>query len=93
MDVGNMQNFDVSGLMLALTERHSEMPAMSKSAIPVVVPDPDTKPTTYDNFNNEESSSLKTGLNAISWKTGLYASSWETGLYASSWKTGLYASS
>ncbi|XP_052211827.1 CCR4-NOT transcription complex subunit 11-like isoform X2 [Dreissena polymorpha] len=50
MDVGNMQNFDVSGLMLALTERHSEMPAMSKSAIPVVVPDPDTKPTTFEQF-------------------------------------------
>jgi len=41
------QSFDVSGLMLALTERHSEMPAASKSAIPVVVPDPDNKPTTY----------------------------------------------
>lgn len=41
-----LQSFDVSGLMLALTERHSEMPAMSKSAIPVVVPDPDNKPTT-----------------------------------------------
>ncbi|XP_052801509.1 CCR4-NOT transcription complex subunit 11-like [Mya arenaria] len=50
MDVGNMQNFDVSGLMLALTERHSEMPAMSKSAIPVVVPDPDNKPTTFEQF-------------------------------------------
>ena len=39
------QNFDVSGLMLALTERHSEMPAPSKSAMPVTVPDPDNKPT------------------------------------------------
>ena len=41
------QNFDVSGLMLALTERHSEMPAPSKSAMPVTVPDPDNKPTRY----------------------------------------------
>ena len=31
--------------MLALTERHSEMPAPSKSAMPVTVPDPDNKPT------------------------------------------------
>lgn len=33
--------------MLALTERHSEMPAPSKSAMPVTVPDPDNKPTRY----------------------------------------------
>ncbi|CAG2188942.1 CCR4-NOT transcription complex subunit 11 [Mytilus edulis] len=44
------ENFDVSGLQLALAERQSEMPAQSKSAIPCVVPDPENKPTSFDQF-------------------------------------------
>ncbi|XP_048727465.1 CCR4-NOT transcription complex subunit 11-like isoform X1 [Ostrea edulis] len=50
LDVSSMQNFDVSGLQLALAERQSEMPAQSKSAMPCIVPDPDTKPTSFDHF-------------------------------------------
>ncbi|KAG8189205.1 hypothetical protein JTE90_013738 [Oedothorax gibbosus] len=43
MDVTDMQSFDVSGLQLALAERHSEMSASSKCGIPVVIPYPDDK--------------------------------------------------
>ncbi|XP_065940834.1 CCR4-NOT transcription complex subunit 11 isoform X3 [Magallana gigas] len=50
LDVSSMQNFDVSGLQLALAERQSEMPAQSKSAMPCVVPDRDTKPSSFDHF-------------------------------------------
>jgi len=51
MDVASMQSFDVSGLQLALAERHSEMPAICKVGIPCVVPDPDLKPTSFEQFN------------------------------------------
>ncbi|XP_054707596.1 LOW QUALITY PROTEIN: CCR4-NOT transcription complex subunit 11-like [Uloborus diversus] len=44
MDVSDMQSFDVSGLQVALAERHSEMSQTSKSGIPVVFPYPDDKP-------------------------------------------------
>ncbi|XP_013396581.1 CCR4-NOT transcription complex subunit 11-like [Lingula anatina] len=45
-----LQSFDVSGLQLALAERQSEMPAQSKSGLPCVVPDPDTKPISFEQF-------------------------------------------
>lgn len=43
MDVSDLQTFDVSGLQVALAERHSEMSQTSKSGIPVVIPVPDDK--------------------------------------------------
>ena len=39
------QSYDVSGLQLTLVERHSEMPHTSRSAMPCIVPDRDSKPT------------------------------------------------
>lgn len=39
-DASSLQTFDVSGLQVSLAEQHSEMPQTSKSAIPVVIPDP-----------------------------------------------------
>jgi len=50
-EVPSVQSYDVSGLQLALAERHSVMPALSKAGIPCVVPDPDNKPTSFDTFN------------------------------------------
>ncbi|XP_035223994.1 CCR4-NOT transcription complex subunit 11-like isoform X2 [Stegodyphus dumicola] len=44
MDVSEMQSFDVSGLQVALAERHSEMSQTSKCGIPIVLPYPDDKP-------------------------------------------------
>ncbi|CAL1263244.1 unnamed protein product [Larinioides sclopetarius] len=44
MDVSNLQSFDVSGLQVALAERHSEMSQTSKSGIPVVLPYPQKRP-------------------------------------------------
>ncbi|GFQ73127.1 CCR4-NOT transcription complex subunit 11 [Trichonephila clavata] len=45
MDASNMQSFDVSGLQVALAERHSEMSQTSKSGIPVVLPYSQNKST------------------------------------------------
>ncbi|GFY46843.1 CCR4-NOT transcription complex subunit 11 [Trichonephila inaurata madagascariensis] len=44
-DASNMQSFDVSGLQVALAERHSEMSQTSKSGIPVVLPYSQNKST------------------------------------------------
>ncbi|XP_023222420.1 CCR4-NOT transcription complex subunit 11-like [Centruroides sculpturatus] len=40
MDAAMLQNYDISGLQVSLAEQHSEMPQTSKSAIPIVIPDP-----------------------------------------------------
>ena len=39
------QNFDVTGLQLALTEKHSQLPEYSCSSLSVILgdPDPDNK--------------------------------------------------
>ncbi|PVD33665.1 hypothetical protein C0Q70_04923 [Pomacea canaliculata] len=50
MEVSNMQSYDVSGLQLALAERHSEMPFTSRAAMPCIVPDRDKKPTSFEQF-------------------------------------------
>ncbi|XP_076471868.1 CCR4-NOT transcription complex subunit 11-like [Babylonia areolata] len=55
MEVSNMQSYDVSGLQLTLVERHSEMPHTSRSAMPCVVPDRDSKPTSFEQFSKPES--------------------------------------
>lgn len=43
MDVSDTQSFDVSGLQVAIAERHSEMTQTSKSGIPVVIASPDAR--------------------------------------------------
>ncbi|KAK7487850.1 hypothetical protein BaRGS_00020897 [Batillaria attramentaria] len=55
MEVSNMQSYDVSGLQLALVERHSEMPHTSRSAMPCIVPDRDKKPTSFEQFGKPDS--------------------------------------
>ncbi|ESP05125.1 hypothetical protein LOTGIDRAFT_227818 [Lottia gigantea] len=45
------QPCDISGLQVNLVEKQSELPHLSKSAIPCVVPDPDNKPTSFEQFN------------------------------------------
>lgn len=45
------QNYDISGLQVALAERQSEMPAASKSGVPCVVPDPELRPTSFEQFH------------------------------------------
>lgn len=55
MEVSNMQSFDVSGLNMAVIERQSEMPSTSRCGLPCIVPDRDTKPTSFDQFGKPDS--------------------------------------
>ncbi|XP_042898289.1 CCR4-NOT transcription complex subunit 11 isoform X1 [Parasteatoda tepidariorum] len=60
MDVSDMQSFDVSGLQVALAERHSEMSQTSKCGIPVVLSHPDDKP--IENIDSAALKSAREGL-------------------------------
>ena len=38
------QNYDITGLLVSMAERHSELPFTSKSGVPTVIADPDNRP-------------------------------------------------
>jgi len=64
------QAFDVSGLQIALAEHQSEMPQYSKTGIPIVLPDPDSKPSIIGQFPDastvkKTAETLLTGSNSI----------------------------
>lgn len=50
MDVSNTQNIDMKPLELALMEKQSEFPAISKSSMPSIFSDRDNKPTSFEQF-------------------------------------------
>ncbi|XP_014775637.1 CCR4-NOT transcription complex subunit 11 [Octopus bimaculoides] len=50
MDVNNAQTMDITSLQITLAEKQSELPAISKSSMPSIVPDPDSKPTSFEQF-------------------------------------------
>ncbi|KAK6183911.1 hypothetical protein SNE40_002335 [Patella caerulea] len=50
MDV-NSQPCDISGLQVNLVEKQSELSHLSKAAMPCVIPDPDNKPSSFEQFN------------------------------------------
>uniref|UniRef100_A0A0B7AGW6 CCR4-NOT transcription complex subunit 11 n=2 Tax=Arion vulgaris TaxID=1028688 RepID=A0A0B7AGW6_9EUPU len=50
MDIGNKLPSDISQTQLFIVQRQSEMPHTSKTAISCVLADPETKPTSFEQF-------------------------------------------